>query len=207
MMPSNPLVKAVFHLSWLLTVLCFLSSSALAQTCVQPPAGLVSWSPGDEDAQDIIGPNDGTLHGDATFAPGMVGQAFSFDGDSDYVAIPDAASFNALTSAITIDAWIRVSSFPDPHSTIISKGDTSWRLQRVGDSNTIRFGPKGAQEVHNKGHIEDVNHDGEPDLLLHFQTQATGITCGDTSASLTGETFDGDPIQGSDAIQTVGCQQ
>jgi hypothetical protein len=75
------------------------------------------------------------------------------------------------------------------------------------DPLSVRFGPKGATEVHRKGHVEDVNHDGEPDLVLHFETQATGIACGDTSASLTGETRDGDPIQGSDAIKTVGCKQ
>jgi hypothetical protein len=82
---------------------------------------------------------------------------------------------------------------------------------RVFDATTVdplsvRFGPKGAKEAHKKGHIEDVNHDGEPDLVLHFKTQATGIQCGQTSASLTGKTFDGDLIQGSDSIKTVGCQ-
>jgi hypothetical protein len=75
------------------------------------------------------------------------------------------------------------------------------------DPLSVRFGPNGAEEAHHKGHIEDVNHDGEPDLVLHFQTQATGIQCGQTSASLTGETFDGDPIQGSDTIETVGCKK
>ena len=80
MLLSSPLVKAVFHLSALLAVLCFLSSSASAQTCAQPPAGLVSWWPGDGNAQDIIGPNDGTLQGGATFAPGVVGEAFKLNG-------------------------------------------------------------------------------------------------------------------------------
>ena len=75
------------------------------------------------------------------------------------------------------------------------------------DPLSVRFGPKGAKEAHNKGHIEDVNRDGEPDLVLHFKTQATGIQCDDTSASLTGETFDGDPIQGADSIKTVGCNK
>jgi outer membrane protein assembly factor BamB len=73
------------------------------------------------------------------------------------------------------------------------------------DPLSVRFGPKEAQEAHGKGHIEDVNQDGEPDLVLHFSTQETGIACGDTSASLTGETGDGEPIQGSDTIKTVGC--
>jgi hypothetical protein len=77
----------------------------------------------------------------------------------------------------------------------------------IVDPLSVRFGPKGAKEAHNKGHTEDVNDDGEPDLVLHFKTQATGIQCGQTSASLTGETVDGDPIQGSAAIKTVGCKK
>jgi hypothetical protein len=72
---------------------------------------------------------------------------------------------------------------------------------------SVRFGPKGAQEAHGKGHIEDVNQDGEPDLVLHFRTQETGIRCGDTPASLTGQTVGGEPIEGSDAIKTVGCNK
>jgi hypothetical protein len=37
------------------------------------------------------------------------------------------------------------------------------------------------------------------------QTQDTGIQCGDTEASLTGQTYGGQDITGTDAIQTVGC--
>jgi uncharacterized delta-60 repeat protein len=72
---------------------------------------------------------------------------------------------------------------------------------------SVRFGPKGAREAHQKGYLEDVNHDGEPDLVLHFRTQNTGIKCGDTSASLTGATLDGVPIQGTGSIKTVGCKK
>jgi len=75
------------------------------------------------------------------------------------------------------------------------------------DPLSVRFGPHEAKPAHKKGQMKDVNHDGEPDLVLHFHTQATGIQCGDTSATLIGETLDGDPIQGSDSIQTVGCQE
>jgi hypothetical protein len=74
------------------------------------------------------------------------------------------------------------------------------------DPLSVEFGPHGATEAHGEGHIEDVNGDGRPDLVLHFRTQDTGIQCGDTSASLTGETFGDEPIQGSDSIITVGCQ-
>jgi hypothetical protein len=107
MRPSSPLVKAVFHLSWLLTVLCFLNSSASAQTCVPPPEGLVSWWPGDGNAQDIIGPNDGTLQGGATFALGVVGEAFKLNGVDQFVELPSTNALYDPVTGFTWEAWVR----------------------------------------------------------------------------------------------------
>jgi len=74
------------------------------------------------------------------------------------------------------------------------------------DPQTVRFGPGAAPPTRRPGpHLEDVNDDGEPDLVLRFQTGATGIRCGDTSVALTGTTFRGDTIEGSNSIRTVGC--
>ena len=51
---------------------------------VKTEAGLVSWWPGDGNTNDIVGATHGTLMGDAAFAPGVVGQGFSLDGDGVY---------------------------------------------------------------------------------------------------------------------------
>ena len=73
------------------------------------------------------------------------------------------------------------------------------------DPLSVKFGPSGATEAQGRGQIEDADGDGDLDLVLRFRTQDTGITCGATAASLTGETFTGQPITGSDSIKTVGC--
>jgi hypothetical protein len=73
------------------------------------------------------------------------------------------------------------------------------------DPLSVSFGPGGAFEKHGKGHREDVDMDGDQDLVLHFETQASGLQCGDTSASLTGMTYDGQAISGADSLITVGC--
>jgi len=75
------------------------------------------------------------------------------------------------------------------------------------DPLSVEFGPNGALESHEKGHIEDVDNDGDLDIVLHFKTQETGIECGDTEVSLVGETFDGQYFIGSNNIATLGCKQ
>lgn len=72
------------------------------------------------------------------------------------------------------------------------------------DPLSVAFGPGGATEIHRRGHLEDVDGDGDVDLVLHFDIRDSGIRCGDTEVSLTGQTFGGVPILGSDSIKTVG---
>ena len=73
------------------------------------------------------------------------------------------------------------------------------------DFSTSEFGPDMASPVHD-GHVEDVNNDGFFDMVFHFNTQDTGIACGDTEATLSGETFGGDAFTGTDSVKTAGCQ-
>lgn len=345
-----------------------LASHATGQTCVHPPADLVSWWPGDGDATDIADANDGTLQGGTTFAQGLVGQAFSFPGISgNSVTLGDPA--NLKVQNLTVDAWIKptgpgtfgdyignqiftndprglsflhasstgrlvvVLEFTDgpvvfhtstgtvpmndfshiaftwdgstirlyingaPDSDLFvgprtlkygdpdafgefligahgpfwggrrafrglidevemfdralssveiqaifkaggagkckttavaidiklgsfpnsinprSKGNIPVAILTTGtfdattvDSTTVRFGATGTEAAPLHSALADVDGDGDTDLILHFNTQDTVIQCGDTSASLTGETLDGQMIQGSDSVKTAGCK-
>ena len=79
------------------------------------------------------------------------------------------------------------------------------------DVTTLSFGPGGAAPAHNltdsfthNDHMQDVNLDGYMDLVCHFRTGQTGISFGDETATLTGETISGQAFEGFDSIRTVG---
>jgi len=72
------------------------------------------------------------------------------------------------------------------------------------DPASVQFGPAGAATISDK--VRDTNKDGLPDLFLKFRIRDTGIACGDTEATLTGETFGGNPVLGTDALITVDCE-
>lgn len=362
------MTRRVLGVGFLILVFA-LGELAAAQACVQPFAGLANWWPGDGNANDIVGGNNGTLVGGVTFASAEVGQGFSFNGDG-YVAFGTGPAITG-TGPLTVDAWIRTtddqgiiiqqrdaggfngeyvlsvggietaagfafdpgkvcwSTFGDgmfgfnfcseaavndglfhlvvatreadgsgriyidgvldsshsaPARTLVSlavfigadvrdlllvgrgrflagiidemeiynralsqseiqdiffagsagKCNVEIDIKPGGFPNSINpsskgvipvailttdtfdatsvdplsvtFGPNEAVESHGQGHIEDVGGDGDLDLVLHFRMQNTGIQCGDTSATLTGETFDGQPIRESDSISTAGCK-
>ena len=67
---------------------------------------------------------------------------------------------------------------------------------------TVTFGPNGATETHGTAHIEDVNGDGLDDVVLHFNTQDSGIVNGDTEACLSANLTDGTAIEGCDSVRT-----
>jgi hypothetical protein len=51
--------------------------------------------------------------------------------------------------------------------------------------------------------VEDVDDDGDMDLIFFFKAQEVGIAAGDTEATLTGATFGGESIIGTDSVMTV----
>jgi hypothetical protein len=93
-----------------------------AQDCVPGPAGLVGWWPGDGNAFDIAGTNNGILEGGATAsAAGVIGQAFHFDGTNAFVQIPDSPVFHPTN--LTVEYWVRFASLDSQGSGGSPPGD------------------------------------------------------------------------------------
>ena len=70
---------------------------------------------GEGNANDNTTTNNGVLEGGVSFVPGEVGQAFSFDGVSGFVVVPDSISLR-LTNQITIECWINPSRIVGDHT-------------------------------------------------------------------------------------------
>jgi len=67
------------------------------------------------------------------------------------------------------------------------------------DPATVEFA--GAAPVH--WAMEDVDLDGDTDMIFHFKTQELDLTASSTSATLTGFTYGGDPISGTGSVNIV----
>jgi hypothetical protein len=135
------------------------------------------------------------------------------DGDGDGIALCDAGAFEfqrAVLPSVEIDVMPGSDSNPiNPRNrSVIPVAILGSEALDVADVDvaTLAFGPGGARIAHRDGHLQDVNYDGIIDLILHFRTQDTGMACGAELAWLTGETLDGQPFEGTDSIQTVGCR-
>jgi hypothetical protein len=92
----------------------FSSGAPPPTNCVAAPSGLVSWWRGEGSTADAADANNGTVAGFGTFGygPGVVGQAFVFDGiHRDRVDVGNP--INLQLQDFTIEAWIKRSSATD----------------------------------------------------------------------------------------------
>ena len=97
------------------------------------------------------------------------------------------------------------------YSTQVANGEIADFDATQIDWSTVRVGPDGAMESHGQIHIENAQEIGAPagdtdlDAVLHVKFEDTGVTCGATTVTITGETTAGDAFIAHAPIRLVGC--
>ena len=71
--------------------------------------GLISYWKFDGDATDSVGSNDGTVNGATITTNGKINSAYSFNGTSNYIRLPDENG-QYPNSEITISAWVKLNN-------------------------------------------------------------------------------------------------
>jgi len=148
------------------------------KTCVSPPLGMISWWPGDGNANDIADENDGILMGSAAFAPGLVGQAFLLDGTDGFVNLGNASSLHVSTGDFTIDAWVNFTSLDGNGGPCYGPGCDMSIVDKMSDILAVNFdGWRLLKQSDNRfwfclGGIDD-NHCWDPAFTVFSQTVAT----------------------------------
>ena len=106
----------------------WLGRSAAAATCEAVPVNASAWWRGEFNARDSLGANHGALLNGVTFAPGIVGCGFAFDGVDDMVVVNSTGVFKGQSEA-TIEAWIRPQG---AHSNDEGFGSNLWGEHGIG---------------------------------------------------------------------------
>jgi serine/threonine protein kinase len=111
----------------------------------KPLAGLVAWWRADGNAKDSVGGNHGTLKGGVTFAPGIAGKAFDFNGKDAYIQIPNNANLNP-GAAFSVEFWVKANpSQPEDHFLVVDKSHgfvdaTGWSFEGLTATGELGFG-------------------------------------------------------------------
>ena len=75
--------------------------------CSSTPSGMVSWWKAEDNANDSFGSNNGTLPNGAGFVTGQVGQAFGFNGTTQFMQVSNPQNIPVGNAPRTILAWIK----------------------------------------------------------------------------------------------------
>lgn len=100
-----------------------------SSSCIQAPDGLIDWWTADGNSYDLVGGHHGTLVNGTTYAPGMIGQAFSFDGVNDSIDLGNWFNYQDFT----ITMWVKPGTTQLRYADIIDNNHgsgISWVVQQ-----------------------------------------------------------------------------
>lgn len=124
-------------------------------------------------------------------------------------------SYDIGIAAIQVSVDIKPGSDPNSINCEAETGVIPVAVLTTGDFDATTVGHatvtfEAANEAHVKNttgeparHEEDVDFDGDIDLVFHFRLGDTALDCDSTEGTLTGETLHGSAIEGTDAVLMV----
>ncbi|HET6453923.1 MAG TPA: DUF1565 domain-containing protein [Armatimonadota bacterium] len=121
------------------------------------------------------------------------------DGNHDGLAVADIGAYESPMPVQVDVLHDTVRLQPNKLVQVAILSDPVFNALRV-DPATVFFGSGNAQEIHGKGHPEDVNGDGLTDLLFHFSCAESGIVPGYQTVFLQGKLKTGEDFIGWDNV-------
>lgn len=108
----------------------------------------------------------------ATFAAGMVGQAFSFDGVNDYTFVPNTLNIDGGAQA-TYDAWVFPRSAPPVgnYYSIFGAGDSTQPVWTTQQCRLLYFGTASSPPGTAKFYMDCGTSDFDPSYVGRYTTQ------------------------------------
>jgi len=154
----------------------FSACVAGAGTCVATLPGVLAWYPAEGSTNDVAGGHNPSATNAVGFAPGRVGQGFTF-GPNGFIDIPHAADL--ATQTVTVEAWVRPDG-PGPNndtagSVIFNKNINTFS----GPQSSIFLAWSAADQRFNWGVFDDgVRSDRPfpPGFLYHVAATYDGAT-------------------------------
>jgi uncharacterized repeat protein (TIGR02543 family) len=110
--------------------------TATGAACDVSPTNLIYWWPGSGNADELIHQYNGVPQNGATFAAGKVGQAFSFDGVDDQIALGNRPP---IPTPWTVEFWVNRQDSPNNAALLLSDGDQSLRLEQYPFTRKVGF--------------------------------------------------------------------
>jgi len=180
-------------------------------TLVAPPdiivvantAGGYSGDIGMATASDVCDPDVGITNNAPTVFP--LG-----DTTVTWNATDDSGNSSSVTQIVTVEAIqitidIKPGSYPNSIN-LKSKGVVPVAIITTDDLDAANALPEsivfaGAQPL--RWAMEDVNDDGDMDMILHFSVQQLNLSSSSEEAVMTGTTLDFNPFEGTDSVRVV----
>jgi len=135
--------------AWLpLLCLMLLATLAVPPQPVLAAPGMVSWWQAENNANDSVGSNHGTLIGQAPYGTGVAGKGFQLNGINEFINIPHSASLNFGAADFSVGLWVKFVNVSSQQILIEKYIETEvistrqgWGLVYLGHNTLRLYGP------------------------------------------------------------------